>query len=720
MHIERGHRTHTGIRLATVLSMIAGTSAACGGIHLTVPGDGGGTAGGGSTGGGGSMGSGGRSGSGGSTGSGGSGADASGAPVAATVVISRSGGTPISRYAFGNNYFNWVDYNHDGLVGLLGTEEPVKALHLNLLVGSNNQSDANTPELFDDTQIDRFISYARAIGAEPLMIAPVYGNNVDGGPTSAQGAADLVTYVNGTKGYGVQYWTIGDEVDGYPQFFPNGGYTVTTPEQYCEVFKSYAAAMKAANAATGSGVELKFVGPELAWQYVPGHDWLSPFLDGCKDIIDVASIHAYGFAAQNLTLSGALHDVDGFRSFVAQEKQIVAEHARPGTPLAITEANISYDWDPGKYTAQTRQVGPGTFYAAMWDADRMGAALEANLWNFSFWDLAETVQSASASVFGFLHTDPSVQPPTYTETPEYHVQQMVTTSFSGTTVIPSGVPPLTSVYASYDAAKGATAIMVINKDTAAKTLTLAVDNLPPQTLSFAAMSINIVTIPDDPTAQTRVVPYSAEMAGAAPVDSDGGTSASPTLGCQSSMAPASALIADFSAGSYSGAAIPINNGGTYTYGTPAPTIAESNGALHVTLDAPGTASAQYLGFGIYFNSCVDGHQYSGVKFDIAGTVSGCTTQFAFNYREDSANASDPKGSCTAASCYAGAAPVTVPASMATVPVAYADVSGGEPVAGALTPAAQTYLTGVLWQLTAPAAPTADCTADLTIDNVTFY
>lgn len=122
----------------------------------------------------------------------------------------------------------------------------VKALHLNLLVGSNNQNDANAPELFDQAQIDRFVTYARAIGAEPLMIAPVYGNNVDGGPTSAQGAADLVTYVNGTKGYGVQYWTIGDEVDGYPQFFPNGGYTVTTAAQYCEVFKSYAEAMKAA------------------------------------------------------------------------------------------------------------------------------------------------------------------------------------------------------------------------------------------------------------------------------------------------------------------------------------------------------------------------------------------------------------------------------------------------------------------------------------------
>ena len=357
---------------------------------------------------------------------------------------------------------------------------------------------------------------------------------------------------------------------------------------------------------------------------------------------------------------------------------------------------------------------------ATFAACRMGVALEANLWNFSFWDLAETVEMAPYTVFGFLQTDPSVQPPTYNETPEYHVQQMVTTSFSGTTVIPSGVPPLTSVYASYDPAKGSTAIMVVSKDTARKSLTLAVDDLTPQTISLAAMSINIVTIPDDPAAQTQVIEYSAEMAGAGKIGTDGGTAGSPTLGCQASAAPALALIAAFSAGVYNGGAIPIGNGGTYTHGTPSPTIAETNGILHVTLDAPGTASAQYLGFGIYLNDCVDGHLYSGVKFDIGGTISGCAMQFAFNYREDAANANDPKGSCTAASCWAGEAAVTVPATMATTPITYSSVSGGAPIAGALTPAAQTYLTGIQWQFDVPAGATANCVVDLTIDNVTFY
>jgi hypothetical protein len=435
---------------------------------------------------------------------------------AATVKISRAGGTPISPYAFGNNYFDWVDWNNDGLVGLKGSEEPAKALHLNLLVGDNNQNDANTPQLFDNAEMDKYIQFCKFIGAEPIMIAPVYGNNVDGGPTSAKGAADIVTYINGTKKYGVKYWTIGMEVDIYDQFFKTTkGLPVSTVDEYIAVFNSYAKAMKKANAAAGSGVEIKFVGPELGWRYLPGNDWLTPMLDQCRDYIDVASIHAYGFAAHELNKKAILKDVDRFRWFVKDLKVLVAKHARPGTSLAITEANICYEWDPKSYTKKTRDLGPGTFYAAVWDADRMGAALEADLWTFAFWDLAEPHQMEKSTVFGFILTDPAKNPPTYYKlTPEYYAQWMVTNSFSGTTVIPSGVPVGMSVYACYDAKKTRTSILIINKDTVKRALALAVDNIPARTITFEPMSINIVTIPDDPAADYHLLEYTMKMADA--------------------------------------------------------------------------------------------------------------------------------------------------------------------------------------------------------------
>jgi hypothetical protein len=121
---------------------------------------------------------------------------------------------------------------------------------------------------------------------------------------------------------------------------------------------------------------------------------------------------------------------------------------------------------------------------------------------------------ANYNVFGFILTDPSENPPTCKLTPEYYAQQMVTTNFSGTTVVPSRVPVRMSVYASYDAKKASTAILVLNKDTAERSLTLAVDNLKPRTITFSPMSINIVTVPDDAAAEHHVLEYTMQMAGA--------------------------------------------------------------------------------------------------------------------------------------------------------------------------------------------------------------
>jgi hypothetical protein len=152
--------------------------------------------------------------------------------------------------------------------------------------------------------------------------------------------------------------------------------------------------------------------------------------------------------------------------------------------------------------------------AAIWDADRMGVALEANLWTLAFWDLAESIQTADGTVFGFLQTDPSKNPPTCKPDPEYYAQQMVTANFSRTTVIPSGVPDRMSVYASYDVKKEATAILVINKYMLGRSLKFAIDDLKPRLIMFSPMSINIVTIPDDDAEEHSLLEYTMQMADA--------------------------------------------------------------------------------------------------------------------------------------------------------------------------------------------------------------
>jgi hypothetical protein len=420
-----------------------------------------------------------------------------------TVTIVRGQGSPISPFAFGQNYWDWVDYSNSGVTGLTGTEPLVTALQLNVIRAGGNNNDTNSPSPFDTNQIDKFVAYCRTVGAEPILQVPLVADG-DGGAATAQNAADMVTYANGTMGYGIKYWEIGNEPDLYPTDL-DAGFPVQNAADYCTQFSAYATAMRAANAAASDGgVALALLGPELSYKYVAGNDWLTPFLDGCKDDVDIVTVHRYPFSGPETSVQGALTDVRSFQSTVNAVAAIVKGHARPGTPFGITEANISYAYALSSFTASSLIAAPGTFYAALWTADVLGAALENNLWTLAFWNIGET--SETASVLGFITAD---QPD-----PAYYAQWLVSSNFRGQILAPTGVPAGFSVYASYDATAGSTSVLVLNKTTASSGLTLAVDTLAPQALVFPALSMSVVHIPDSADGGTHVLRYTADLADA--------------------------------------------------------------------------------------------------------------------------------------------------------------------------------------------------------------
>jgi hypothetical protein len=419
------------------------------------------------------------------------------------VTIARDGGTPISTYAFGQNYWDWADWANDGITGLTGTEPLVTALHLGVLRAGGDNNDENSPP-FDESQIDKFVTYCQTVGAEPILQVPIIAA-ADGGPASAQTAADMVTYANVTKGYGIKYWEIGNEPDIYPSNPGAAAGVPVTAAAYCSVFQTYAAAMRAAAAAgPDGGTAIQLVGPDLSNKYVSGNDWLTPFLDGCKDDVDIVSIHRYPFSGSQVTIAGSLADDAKFRSTLASVATIVQGHARPGTPLAVTEANVSYDYDPTKYTATSILASPSSYYDAIWVADAMGVALENHLWTMAFWNIGET--DMATSVLGFMFSAVPV--------PAYYGEELIAGNFRGDTVVPGGVPAGFSVYASYDATGATTAVAVINKNAKASPLTIAIDGATRGSYSFPATSITLLSIPDDTTAATHIQQYTPDLADA--------------------------------------------------------------------------------------------------------------------------------------------------------------------------------------------------------------
>jgi hypothetical protein len=437
-----------------------------------------------------------------------------GAPLAdaGTITITREGGAPIGPFAFGHNYWDWVDWAGDGVTGVIanGTQSKIAALDIKVLRagGSNNDMNGPPPAVFDTAQIDAFVAYCRAVGAEPILQVPIV-RAPDGGPATAQTAADMVTYANVTKGYGIRYWEIGNEPDLYSVSYDAG--VPLTPGDLCTLYQSYEPAMKAANAAApDGGASMTFLGPELSYKYIPSADYLTPFLDACKDDVDIVAVHRYPFGGgtepgvSGTSVRGALTDVSAFRSAVASLKSIVANHARPGTPLAITETNISFDYLASAYTDAAAVAEPSTFYAAIWTSDILGASLETGLWTLAFWEIGDS--ATAASVLGFVESGKPV--------PAYYTMQMISANFRGTTVVPKGVPQGFSAYASYDPDAGTTAIFVLNKTNVASGLAIALDSMPAQSFAFPPLSASLIQIPDSRGGGAHVLRYTQDEADA--------------------------------------------------------------------------------------------------------------------------------------------------------------------------------------------------------------
>jgi len=216
-----------------------------------------------------------------------------------------------------------------------------------------------------------------------------------------------------------------------------------------------------------------------------------------------------------------------------------------------------------------------------------------------------------------------------------------------------------------------------------------------------------------------------------------GGAAGATVGCGISDVPASADIATF--------ATPDGGigsmFGTFTYGdTPKPTATPGTGMVTVMDTVQIDSKAHYQGFGIYLNGnaagtdCVNGSSFTGIQFDLSGSLTGtgCAMVFSINDSEHADPASstppDPKAGGAAGS-YAPQLAITASQISSTVMTIKVPFTGtGSPAfsGGAASPATAvdpTKLTGVQWQMAVPVASdggATECVWNLNIANVKFY
>jgi len=407
---------------------------------------------------------------------------------AVTGTISVSYEAPQTRptSGLGTNYWSWVPAWGDLIAG---SEAQIQRLAPFVMRIGGYNNDANTPAPFDEAQLDLAVAYARAIGAEPILQAPLLADTTGARPSAATAAA-LVTYANLTKGYAIKYFSIGNEPDLYPDATgATIGIAGYTPASYCASVSAYVAAMKAADPS------IRILGPELSWKYQSGdNDWLTPILQTCGNLFDVVTVHRYPIDPAQTTVASAAADAPNLRNTITHLRTIMQTAGVADKPLAITECNITWDGDPAK---STLPASPGTVPAGLWAADAFGVGLEAELWATAFWSTRE------GWTLGLLASADGKPQPTY------WALDLFTEHLGKFLVSVTAAPSGTHAYAGRNRTSDGTTIIAINWNAGPAALTFEVVTGPVLAVSASftlpALSMAAVEISDLGTTATALV-----------------------------------------------------------------------------------------------------------------------------------------------------------------------------------------------------------------------
>jgi hypothetical protein len=360
-------------------------------------------------------------------------------PVPGTLYVDASQDLgAISPLVYGTNYGPWSVVPFD----LQPQAEAAGITYLRFPGG--NWGDRHNLRPF---HIDPFIDLARQMGAEPSISV-----RLEGGTPEA--AAEVVRYVNVEQGYGVRYWSIGNEPSLYDEY---------DVERYNAEWRAFAEAMRAIDP------DILLIGPDIH-QYSTrfesdpkdgaGKDWLREFLLANGDLVDVVSIHRYPFPA---SLSGAPTTGEDLRAnsrewdeIVPHLREVIREATGRDLPIAVTEVNTHWS------SAVGGEATPDSFYAAIWWGDVLGRLIRQRVEIVAHFTLHSNNSIGGWGLLGRSQVRPA-----------YYVYQIYQ-HFGGELVFASSDDPDLSIYASLRD-DGALTMVVINLGPDERTYPLRVE-----------------------------------------------------------------------------------------------------------------------------------------------------------------------------------------------------------------------------------------------------
>ncbi len=261
---------------------------------------------------------------------------------------------PISPLVYGTNYGPW-------LVVTVDVQDEFAESGLTYLRFPGGRY-GDTYDM-KEYQIDQFMDLKAVIDAEVTISVRLLGG-------SPEDAAEIVRYTNIEKGYGVTYWSIGNEPSLYSAL-------QNAPEWdtafYNAQWREFAEAMLAVDP------DIQLLGPNIHQIAADendrpkddnGLDWLNEFLQVNGDMVDVVTFHRYPFPISRTepipTFEQLRDNPPEWDTIIPAVRETIREITGEDKPIGIMEINSNYT------DVSTFEYSPDGFYNAIWWGDVLG------------------------------------------------------------------------------------------------------------------------------------------------------------------------------------------------------------------------------------------------------------------------------------------------------------------------------------------------------------
>ncbi len=261
---------------------------------------------------------------------------------------------PISPLVYGTNYGPWQVVTVD-----VQDEFAESGLTYIRFPGGRHGDTFDLQEY----QIDQFMDLKSIIDAEVTISVRLLGG-------TAEDAAEAVHYTNIEKGYGVTYWSIGNEPSLYSAL---QGEPEWDSAFYNEKWREFAEAMLAVDP------DIKLLGPnihQIAAQEADrvkddnGVDWFRDFLEKNGDMVDVVTFHRYPFPISRTdpipTFEQLRDNPPEWDAIIPAVREDIREITGEDKPIGIMEINSNYT------DVSTFEYSADGFYNAIWWGDVLG------------------------------------------------------------------------------------------------------------------------------------------------------------------------------------------------------------------------------------------------------------------------------------------------------------------------------------------------------------